>query len=118
MMMLPSPVRVYVATTPTDLRKSFDGLSILVSSLPEGDPTSGHLYCFFNRRGNQVRVLYWDRSGYCIFAKRLAQGRFHLRHVEGEHVAEMDAAELGLILEGLDLSAASRRKRFRLLRAA
>lgn len=113
---LPSTVRVYVAAQPTDLRKSFDGLSIAVGHVLRLDPTSGHLFCFFNRRANQVRVLFWDRSGWCIVAKRLARGRFRLASVLREDVAcvQMDAAELTLILEGIDLSKAKRHKRFRL----
>jgi transposase len=78
MFTLPPALRIYVATEPTDMRKSFDGLSAAVTQLIDEDPTSGHLFVFRNRRGDQVRVLFWDRTGYCIFAKRLAQGRFHL----------------------------------------
>jgi transposase len=108
---------IYVATSPVDLRKSFDGLACLVTGLGH-TPESGRLFCFFNKRANQVRILFWDRTGYCIWMKRLAQGRFHLRHIQGEGVCEMDVAELGLILEGLDLDEVKRRKRFRLRAAA
>jgi transposase len=117
MFTLPPAVRVYLATTPTDLRKGFDGLSAAVVQSIGEDPTSGHLFVFRNRRGDQIRVLFWDRTGYCIFAKRLAQGRFHLpmpASPDARHI-EVDAAELGLVLEGIDLSDAQRRKRFRLL---
>src|ERR1700710_2904199 len=72
MLTLPPTVRVYVSVAPVDMRKSFDGLSIAVTSTLALDPTSGHLFCFFNRRANQVRVLFWDRTEYCIYAKRLA----------------------------------------------
>jgi transposase len=119
MFTLPPALRIYVATTPTDMRKSFDGLSAAVTQVIGEDPTSGHLFVFRNRRGDQVRVLFWDRTGYCIFAKRLARGRFHLplpTTADARHV-EVDAAELGLLLEGIDLSDAQRRKRFRLLPA-
>lgn len=120
MLTLPSSVRVYVASSPADLRKSFDGLSLLTRSALGHEPTSGHIYVFFNRRGDQVRCLFWDRSGYCILAKRLAKGRFHFVQevAEGARVIEIDAAELALVLEGIDLSDAVRRKRFRLARAA
>lgn len=116
MLTLPSTVRVYVAAQPTDLRKSFDGLSIAVGNVLRLDPTSGHLFCFFNRRANQVRVLFWDRSGWCIVAKRLARGKFRLAGVLREDITcvQIDAAELALILEGIDLSTAKRHKRFRL----
>jgi transposase len=114
---LPSTVRIYVSTQPVDLRKSFDGLSIAVTSLLGHDPLSGHLYCFFNRRGNQVRVLFWDRTGWCIIAKRLARGTFRLASIARDDAAcvEVDAAELWLILEGIDLHGARRRRRYRRL---
>lgn len=117
MFTLPPALRIYVATTPADLRKSFDGLSAAVAQIIGQDPTSGHLFVFRNRRGDQIRVLFWDRTGYCIIAKRLARGRFHLplpASPDARHI-EVDAAELGLLLEGIDLSDAQRRKRFRLL---
>ncbi len=117
MFTLPPALRIYLATTPTDLRKGFDGLSGMVMQVIGEDPTSGHLFVFRNRRGDQVRILFWDRTGYCIFAKRLAQGRFHLPLPTGPNIrhVEVDAAELGLLLEGIDLSDAQRRKRFRLV---
>jgi len=120
MFTLPPAVRIYIASTPTDLRKGFDGLSAAVMHIIGEDPTSGHLFTFYNRRRDQIRVIFWDRTGYCIFAKRLAQGRFHLpmpASPDARHV-EVDAAELGLLLEGIDLSDVQRRKRFRLLPAA
>ena len=115
MLTLPSTVRVYIAAEPTDLRKSFDGLSALVMQRFGEDPLCGHLFVFRNRRGDQVRVLFWDRTGYCILAKKLAQGRFHLGRdlpAGAKHV-EVEAAELALMLEGFDLSRAVRRKRWR-----
>ena len=117
MFTLPPALRIYLATTPTDLRKGFDGLSAAVMQVIGQDPTSGHLFVFRNRRSDQIRVIFWDRTGYCIFAKRLARGRFYLptpRSSDARHV-EVDAAELGLLLEGIDLSDAQRRKRFRLV---
>jgi transposase len=112
---LPPSVPIVVATEPTDLRKSFDGLSVLVGSRFGQDPLTGSLYVFHNRRRNQVRVLFWDRTGYAIFAKRLARGTFHFSFGEdasGAYV-EMDATELALVLEGIDLSDAKRRARWR-----
>lgn len=118
MFTLPPALRIYLATTPTDLRKGFDGLSGAVMQVLGEDPASGHLFVFRNRRGDQVRILFWDRTGYCIFAKRLAQGQFHLPMPTGPNArhVEVDAAELGLLLEGIDLSDAQRRKRFRLVK--
>jgi transposase len=113
MLTLPPTVRVFVATAPVDLRKGFDGLSALVQSSFGHDPLSGFLFVFYNRRGEQVRILFFDRTGYCIIAKRLARGRFHFpSHLEGV-CAEMSASELALILEGIDLSEARRHIRWR-----
>ena len=114
-MMLPS-VKVFVCSQPVDMRKSFDGLASAARSMMDADPLSGHLFAFFNRRGNHVRILFWDRDGYCLFCKRLERGRFRLPwrglEVVGGQV-ELEAAELGLILEGIDLKGATRRKRWR-----
>jgi transposase len=112
---LPPTVRVYVATAPCDMRKQFDGIAQLVRHGLEQDPRSGHLFCVFNRRGDQVRILFWDRSGFCLVSKRLERGRFRLPWVGGHprtHV-EMEAAELALILEGIDLRGARRRPRWK-----
>jgi len=113
---LPPSVRVYVAAQPIDLRKSFDGLSAAVASRFGQDPLGGHLFVFRNRRGNQIRILFWDRTGYVIIGKKLARGRFHLAHdvTAGATHIEIEAAELGLMLEGIDLTDAVRRKRWRL----
>jgi len=114
MLTLPPSVRIYVATTPVDARKSFDGLSAIIESEFGHDPLQGHLYVFLNRRGHQVQMIFWDRSGYCIVKKRLTEGTFRLvRAATGEasHV-ESDAAELSLMLEGIELRGAKRRKRF------
>lgn len=120
MLTLPPTVLIYVATAATDMRKSFDGLSIAVASTLALEPTSGHLFCFFNRRANQVRILFWDRTGYCIYAKRLARGRFALAALvkDASSVVRVDAAELSLVLEGIDLAGAHRKMRFRLPPAA
>lgn len=115
MLMLPPAVRLYVATEACDLRKSFDGLSIAVANVLGHDPTCGHLFCFFNKRATQIRILFWDRSGWCIWAKRLSRGHFQLAAVRKQRVTcvQMDTAELGLILEGIELAGATRRKRYR-----
>jgi len=116
---LPPSVRIYVASAPVDLRKSFDGLSIIVETVLRRDPLAGHLFCFFNRRGNQIRILFWDRSGWCIFAKRLARGRFRFTDLvrPGVTHVEVDAIELSMVLEGIDLTTAKRHRRLD-LRAA
>lgn len=108
---LPPSVRIYVCTAPTDMRKSFDGLSALVAQVLEEDPLSGHLFCFFNSRRNFCKILWYDHSGFALFAKRLELGTFRLPEVDpGAKRISMRAAELALILEGLDLRGAKRRK--------
>ena len=76
--MLPPTVKIFVATSSVDMRKGFDSLSIVVREVLASDPLSGHLFIFVNRRASQVKVLLWDRTGYAIFHKRLARGRFHV----------------------------------------
>lgn len=114
MLMLPPSVRIFVASEPADMRKSFDGLSALTLGVLRKDPMSGHLFVFFNRRGDHVRVLFWDRSGFALYAKRLEKGRFRLPWGSGQPVTchEVESAELGLILEGIDLHGAGRRARW------
>lgn len=113
MLSLPPSVRVYVCTQPLNMNKSFDGLSIAARQVVREEPLSGHLFVFFNRRRDLCKVLWWDRNGYAIFAKRLARGRYRLPEPRpGTRHVEMEAAELSLLLEGIDLRGASRRKRW------
>jgi transposase len=111
MLSLPPAVRVFVARGATDLRKSFDTLAGAVCAVIREDPQSGHLFVFLNRACNRVKILWWDRSGYCLLAKRLEHGRFHLYDQAAGRAAsyEMSAAELALLLEGIDLRRAGRR---------
>ena len=111
MLSLPPSVRVFVAVDATDMRKSFDGLASEAQRVIAQDPSSGHLFVFFNRLRTMVKVLYWDRNGFCLVAKRLERGTFRLPEAAPNAVLEMEAAELGLILEGLELSSVPRRQR-------
>jgi transposase len=111
MLSLPPAVRIFVATEPTSMHLSFDRLAALGQEVMGEDPLSGHLFVFRNRRGDKVKILVWDRSGFCIWYKRLEQGVFHFPHDRGTH-AEIEAAELALLLEGIDLAQATRRARF------
>lgn len=105
-----SSVRVFVATVPVDLRRSFDSLAACTETLLQQDPLSGHLFVFRNRSGDRVKILYWDRTGYCLWYKRLERGTFRLP--SGPGGVEISAAELVLLLEGLDLAGARQRTRF------
>jgi transposase len=115
MLTLPPSVRIFAAVEPVDARKSFDGLAAVVRDSLGGDPMTGHLFFFINRRGDMAQILFWDRTGFVVMRKRLEAGTFRLvRSAEGNksHV-EIDAAELGLMLEGIDLGTVKRRKRFK-----
>jgi len=112
MFSVPASVRVFIATSPVDLRRGFDGLAALTREILAEDPLSGHLFAFRNRRGDRVKVLFFASGGYCLFYRRLEKGTF--RFPSGEQARlEIDAGELGLILEGLDLSRAQRQPRWK-----
>ena len=104
-------VRVWLYTQPTDMRKSYDGLSALVKNTLHEDPASGHVFVFINRKRTQMKVLYFDRSGYCVWAKRLEQGRFQYRS-SGAYKVALDWTQLKLILEGIELKNTRQYKRF------
>lgn len=112
MLSIPPTMRVFVATKPTDMRKSFDGLVGAVRGVVAQDPLSGHLFAFFNRRRTMMKAVFWDRGGYCMIAKRLVKGTFFLPPAGARGVVELEASELALILEGIDLSNARRRPRW------
>jgi transposase len=108
---LSAAVRVYLATKPADMRKSFDGLAALASGTLALDPLSGHLFVFVNKRRDRIKVLYWDRDGLAVWAKRLERGTFRLP-VAGAESIEMTTAELAALLAGIDLNTARRRIRY------
>jgi transposase len=112
MLSLPPSVRLFVARGVTDMRKSFDTLAALVIDVIDEDPQSGHLFIFVNRRRDRLKVLWWDRSGYCLLAKRLEHGQFHIydRPSESTGAYEMSASDLALLLEGIDLRGSTRRR--------
>ncbi len=114
MLTLPPSVRIFVCLAPADLRRSLDGLAAMTREILREDPLSGHLFVFFNRRRDRTKILFWDRSGLCLYYKRLEKGVFRLSALERSQrrQAEVEAAELTLILEGFELSNAKRRARF------
>jgi len=115
--MLPASVRIYVAAEAVDLRRGFDGLAAATRSLIREDPLTGHLFVFLNRRRNRIKLLVWDRTGYLLLYKRLERGTFRLPTAPpaGQRHVEVDAGELGLMFEGVDLRGAVRRERWRRL---
>ena len=113
MIHLPASVRVYLCLTACDMRKSFDGLHALVREHLELDAFAGHLFVLASRRRDRVKILYWDRDGFAIWAKRLEEGTYALPFSESSEVRrEVTAQELGALLSGIDLSQAQRRKRY------
>jgi len=111
MLSLPPSVRIFLASEPVDGRRGMDGLAALVRESFGEDPLSGHLFVFRNRRGDRAKILYWDRSGFWLLQKRLERGVFRFPSAELPRV-EVEAAELALLLEGIDLAGARRRERF------
>ena len=110
MLSLAANVRVYLCTEAVDMRKSFDGLSVLVMDVLEADPLSGALFAFCNRRGDKLKVLYYDGQGLCLWYKRLERGRFRIPTGEGDAV-ELSARELALLLDGLEVGLAAQMPR-------
>jgi transposase len=109
----PPSVRVFVSTEGTDMRCGFDRLAARTRELLGQDPLSGHLFVFFGRGGDRVKVLFWDRTGYGLYYKRLERGVFKRpSSADSSGGVELPMAELILILEGLDLSNAKRQKRW------
>jgi transposase len=100
----PSHVRVFLAPGSTDMRKAINTLSILVEDILRLDPFSGHLFVFCNRARTNLKVLYWDRNGFCLWQKRLEKHHFTWPQDKNE-VMEIGARELSFILEGLDIRA-------------
>ena len=113
MIHLPPSVRVYLCTSPCDMRRSFDGLHALVTGTMQLDVFGGHLFVFANRRKDRVKIMYWDRDGLAEWAKRLEEGTYAMPFgQDDEPRREITAQELGALLSGIDLSVAKRRKRY------
>jgi transposase len=111
MLTLPPSVKVFVCTQPTDMRKSFDGLVGLIREFLGEDPLSGHLFAFANRRGDCLKLLWWDRDGLAIWYKRLEDGRFRFAANDAGKL-EMNGADLHLVLQGIDPAKVARSKRY------
>src|SRR5229473_3195209 len=119
MILLPSAVRIFLCTRPTDMRKSFDGLTGLVQECFDQDPLTGHLFLFLNRRRDRVKILFWERDGLVIWYKRLEAGTFQqldpaarADRALGQAGLELTATDLALLLTGIDLASARRCKRY------
>lgn len=95
--------RVFLCTEPVDFRKSIDGLSMIVQENLSLDPFAETLYCFVNRGGDKVKILYWERNGFCLWYKRLEKHRFHWPRGTDSDVITLDGAQLNWLLDGIDL---------------
>jgi len=106
-------VHIFLHARPTDLRKSFDGLSGLVRSVLQADPLDGSLFLFVNRRGDRLKALWWDEDGLALFYKRRESGTFEMLSADDDSAAvELDAVELAMLLRGVSLGSVKRRKRY------
>ncbi len=101
MIALPAGTRVWVAAGVTDMRKGMDGLAALVQTTLAENPFSGHIFVFRGRRGDLVKLVWFDGDGLCLFAKRLERGRFVWPQATSGTVA-LSAAQLSMLLEGID----------------
>jgi transposase len=108
---LPSAVRIFLCTEPTDMRRGFDRLAEMVRQGMGQDPLSGHLFVFRSRAGNRLKLLYWDRDGFALWYKRLEKGRFPLPGKVGADF-RIDGRALAMLLEGLEEASVRRRIRF------
>jgi transposase len=109
-------MQVFVCVQPTDMRRSFDGLSGMVRQVLSQDPLSGALFLFRNRSRDRLKILYWDRDGLAIWYKRLEKGSFQfptdLKSSSDIGSCQITSEELSLLLDGIDLSSVQRRPRF------
>ena len=114
------PMQIFVCTQPTDMRRSFDGLSGMVRKVLSQDPLSGALFLFRNRARDRLKILYWDRDGLALWYKRLEKGGFQfptdLKSASDVNNCQITSEELSLLLDGIDLSSVQRRPRFALPR--
>ena len=110
---IPCGLRIFIISTPTDMRKGYDSLAAIVRNLGY-NPMSGHLFVFFSKRKNRYKFLYWQRDGFVIQMKRLARGTFRLPPAqEGQRQVQVDAAQLALLLEGIDFTRLKRTRRWK-----
>lgn len=107
-------VRIYLCTSPTDMRKGFDTLAAVVKEFLGQDPLSGHLFLFVGRAKDRLKILYWDADGFALWYKRLEEGTFRLPRTGSEvSGVELKASELAMLLEGIDLKSIKRVKRYK-----
>ncbi len=113
MLNFPPGIQVFMAIEPVDMRKSFDGLSAAVQAVFERNVLDGHLFLFLNRRRDRIKILWWDRDGLAIWSKRLELGSYEVpRHEPNTSRLQLDATQLALLLNGVRIDSAQRRRRY------
>lgn len=119
MLSISPAVKIFLYGQAADLRRGYDGLASIVQEAMGEDPLSGSLFIFVNKRGNRLKLLYWDNDGYALWMKRLERGCFELPKPSDADSpsVKLTASQLTLILEGIELSSVRRRRRFQLQRA-
>ncbi len=114
MLSLPSSVRIYLSGEPTDMRKQHNGLLAIVQYHWELDPFSGHMFVFINKRGDRAKILFWDNGGFVLVYKRLEKGKFKRpRGAQSGVNVSLDATELAMLLDGIDVSKVRRPRKWR-----
>ena len=113
MVNFPAGVRLFVALDPVDMRKGFNALAAIVQHPLQLDPLGGDIVLFVNKRGNLMKLLFFDRTGWAYLYKRLERGTFQLPDAQQPAKLQIDPGQLAMILEGIDLKSAKRRKRYR-----
>jgi transposase len=111
---LPASTRIFLCATVADMRRSFDGLACMTREVIGLDPLTGHLFVFRNRRGDRMKILWWDGDGLALFYKRLERGTFQFPAPSADGSVEIDAATLAMIFDGVDTTTVKRRTRFSL----
>lgn len=116
MLSLPASVRIFLCLEVADMRRGFDGLSVMASEIVGEDPLSGHLFVFRNRRRDRLKILYWDRDGFALWYKRLEKGTFKFpvpASSRSRRRVEIKASDLMMLLDGVDLRTVRREPRYR-----
>lgn len=113
MLSVPGRVNIFLCLAPTDMRKSFDSLAAVVRESLQLDPLSGHLFVFRSKRGDRLKLLYWEETGYALWYKRLEAGTFRFPAASEEQSSvAISATDLAMLLDGVDLASVRRRKRY------
>jgi len=115
MLSVSGQVQVFLALQPTDMRKSFDTLAATVQEVLQQDPLSGHLFVFRSKRGDRVKILYWNTHGYALWYTRLERGTFRFPTAGADENAScltISATDLTMLLDGVELASVTRRPRY------